>query len=44
VPDSALRALIAAAGVGPRTPAAAVTAENWHQIGRRLAGRYGGTG
>jgi 23S rRNA (adenine-N6)-dimethyltransferase len=43
-PDPALRALIIRAGVSPRTPGAAVTAEDWHQIGRQLAGRPGGTG
>jgi len=36
---SAIRALIVAAGVSPRTPAALLTAEDWYQISRQLAGR-----
>jgi 23S rRNA (adenine-N6)-dimethyltransferase len=36
-PGGALRAVIAAAGVSPRTPAALVTAEEWAAIGRQLA-------
>jgi 23S rRNA (adenine-N6)-dimethyltransferase len=39
VPGSSFRALAAAAGVSPRMPAALLTAEDWYQLGRQLAGR-----
>jgi 23S rRNA (adenine-N6)-dimethyltransferase len=44
VPGSALPALIAAAGVSPRTPGALLTAEDWYQVSRQLAGRCRVTG
>jgi 23S rRNA (adenine-N6)-dimethyltransferase len=34
---TAIRALIVAAGVSPRTPSTQLTAENWYQISRQLA-------
>jgi 23S rRNA (adenine-N6)-dimethyltransferase len=36
---SPIRALIVAAGVSPRTPCTQLTAEDWYQISRQLAGR-----
>lgn len=36
---SAIRALIVAAGVSPRTPGTQLTAEEWYQISRQLTGR-----
>jgi hypothetical protein len=36
---AAIRALIVAAGVSPRTPGTQLTAEEWYQISRQLTGR-----